>query len=115
MTEIFATVEAALKTLSPSIPYAAGVYVPASGSALPDVFLTYTLISDEPLQHGDDAETENVARVQVTIWSRTGLNSVPAVEGAMLAAGFMRSRKRQLPTSEDTRHFGLAIEFTVLN
>lgn len=108
MSDIFSEVKTALTGLS--VPMWAGVYLGASGE-LPDVFLIYSLISDYPSQHADNAEVERTHRLQVSIYSRTGLENLPDVIGAMTAAGWMTSQRRQLPYQQGTGHHCLAIDF----
>ena len=106
---IWERVKAALTSLS--VPMAANAYIPASGTDRPDTYLVYMLVTGDPLQHADDVETLRDNLVQVTIWSKNGLVNLPDVEGAMKAAGFTFVTQRELPYEEDTRYFGLAIDF----
>ncbi len=106
---IWERVKTALTSLS--VPIAANVYIPASGSDWPATYLVYLLVVGDPLQHADDDETLREYTVQVSIYSRNGLASLPDVEGAMKAAGFTYVTERELPYEEDTRYFGLAIDF----
>jgi hypothetical protein len=106
---IWARMAAALAGLG--TPAAANVYVTATGEALPALYLVYFLISSPPLQHADNAETARSYHVQVSIYSQTGLNSLPDVTGAMTAAGFTRGPEWELPYNQLTRHYGLALEF----
>lgn len=109
MTTIWERTATALAGLS--IPKAANVYLSATDVKLPDQFLVYQLISSPPEQHADNAETMRSYRMQVTIYSRNGLVSLPDVAGAMTAAGFMRSGIVELPINQQTGHFGLALDF----
>lgn len=111
MTTIFERVKTALDTLSPAIPYALGQYITSSGGELPDTFITYIEVSGVPEQHADNAETYCTYRVQVSIYARAGLVSLPNVDTAMLAAGFTKGPERQLPYDKETRHFGLAKDY----
>lgn len=106
---IWERVKAALTSLS--VPMAANVYIPATEADRPDTYLVYSLVAGDPLQHADNEEKLREQTVQVNIWSRDGLTNHPDVEGAMLAAGFAFVESRELPYDEDTRHFGLAIDF----
>jgi len=108
MTTIHERVKAALDTLSPAIPYALGQYLTSTGADLPDTFITYIEVSGVPEQHADNVETLRIYRVQVSIYARAGLVSLPDVDTAMLAAGFTRGPERQLAYDKETRHFGLA-------
>ena len=109
MSSIYEVIEDAIKTLS--VPYAASTYVSDSGDDLPDLYLVYFLVSSVPSQHADDVEKERFQRVQVSVFSRSGLNSLPNVDDAMLTVGFMKGPERELPYNNDTRHFGLAMEY----
>jgi aminoglycoside phosphotransferase (APT) family kinase protein len=111
MTTIFQITANALRTLSPAVPVALGQMLIADGSDFPDTFLVYTLVSESPNQHADNAETQRSHRVQVSTYSRSGLVSVPNVDGAMLAAGFQKSTTRELPYDSMTRHFGMATDY----
>lgn len=99
-------------------PMAANTFLTDSGEELPDVFFVYSLISDPAEQHADNVETLRFYRVQVTLYSRSGLAEVTpdqaAVTAAMLADGFLRGPARELPYNVDTRHFGLAMDFHYL-
>jgi hypothetical protein len=90
---------------------AANTLVVATGSDLPDQFMVYQLISSPPEQHADNRETMRSYRMQVSIYSRNGLVSLPDVNGAMTAAGFCRGPIIELPYNQSTRHYGLALEF----
>ena len=111
---IFERVTTALNTLSPKVPFALGIYVPATGSDLPDQFIVFTLVSSVSSQSADDAETERFERVQVTIYNRSGLINLPSVDVVMRAAGFRLSTERQMLFEETTKHFGIEKEFTIL-
>lgn len=113
MTTIFERAATALETLS--IPYALGQYLTADGADLPDTFLAYTLVTGDPAQHGDDAETQRAYRIQVSIYARDGLVALPDVDAAMLAQGFTLGPERQLPYDDGTRHFGLARDYFYLD
>jgi hypothetical protein len=108
MTTIFERVETALGTLNPAVPYALAPYK----GALPDLYITHQLVVGVPEQTADDAETERAYFVQISIFSRTGLASLPEVDTAMSAAGFLKGPERQLPQDPQTGHYGLAKEFT---
>jgi hypothetical protein len=112
MTTIFERVKTALNTISPSVPFSLAPY--KSATTLPDQFLAYQLIAGTPEQSADDAETERSYLVQVSVFSRTGLVSLPDVDTAMLAAGFNKGRERQLPQDPQTGHYGLAKEYTFI-
>ncbi len=111
MTTIFERVKTALGTLSPAIPHRAEVFFTDSGDALPDVFITYALISAPPTLSADNTERERMYRIQVTINARAGLNNLPSVPAAMIAAGFVRANERQLPFDAVSRHFRVAQDF----
>ena len=109
---IWSTVYTALVTLG--VPLAANAYVPASGADLPDLFIVYSLISSPPEQHADDIEKMRSYYVQVSIYNRLGLNSLPNVDTAMTGAGFARGAWRELPYNPGTRHYGLAKDYILL-
>ncbi len=100
----------------------AGLGIPAyanriqieSGQQLPDRFLVYQMISSSPELHADNVEKHRSDRIQVTIWDRTGLASLPDVPAAMVQAGFTRGPARELPFSDATKHYGLAWDFFYL-
>jgi hypothetical protein len=50
-------------------------------------------------------------RVQISYYNRSGLAGMPDIDGAMTSAGFERGGVRELPYNQQTRHFGLALEF----
>lgn len=109
---IFEIVEAALAGLG--IPVAQSVYLSATGAALPDQFAAYTLVAGTPAQQADDVETLREHHVQISLWSRSGLASLPDVDALMVVAGFARGPERELAYDETTRHFGLAKDFIYL-
>jgi len=96
------------------VPMAANVYISGTGNELPNLFLTYFLVSSPPEQHADDAETLRSYRMQISIYQRAGLVSLPDVDSAMVAAGFTRGPQREIPYNQLTRHFGLALEYVYL-
>jgi hypothetical protein len=106
---VFERVKTALQPLG--VPFATDQYLVESGDELPDLFLVYSLVSSPPLQHAEDKETMRTNRVQVSIYNRNGLTSLPNVDGAMTAAGFQRGPRTKVPYNPATRHFGLALEF----
>ncbi len=106
MTTIFERVEAALGTINPAVPFAMAPY--KSTGTLPDQYVTHQLIDSPPEQHADNRETARSYLVQVTIWSKSGLVSIPNVDAAMTSAGFQKSNWRQLPQDLETGHYGLA-------
>jgi hypothetical protein len=113
VTTIFERTASALAGLG--IPAVANRYLPASPEKeLPNRFIVYQLISSPPEQHADNVEKARSYRMQVTIWDRNGLISLPDIPGAMVSAGFMRGPVRELPYVESTRHFGLLYEFLYL-
>jgi hypothetical protein len=109
MTTIFERVSSALSTVSPLVPFSVAPYLSADGS-LPDVFISYQLITSNPEQHADNAETSRSSLVQINLFARAGFVSMPNVLPAMTLAGFQRSAVRQLP-KQDSGHFGLAEDY----
>jgi hypothetical protein len=112
MTTIWEITEGALDGLG--VALAANVYVTASGTALPDEFMVYSLVSSPPELHADDFEELRSYRMQVSYFNRAGLINMPDIDGAMTAAGFSRSSMRELPYSDKTRHFGVALDYIYL-
>ncbi len=106
---IFQLVEDALSTLE--IPFAADKMIMPTGEELPDLFMVYKLISSTPIAHADDGEELRNWRVQVSIYSRDGLEGLPAVAAAMVLYGFSRSNITQISLNPDTGHYGLALDF----
>ena len=108
MTTIFERVEAALGTISPAVSFALAPYK----GALPDTYIVHQLIDSSPEEHADDAEAERSYLVQISIYSKAGLASLPDVDTAMTAAGFQVGSVRQLPQDQQTFHYGLAKDYT---
>lgn len=111
MTTVFEQVEDALDTLN--VPYGMDTYL--SNGELPNQYMAYSLIDGVPSQHADDAETQRTYRVQVSIFDRNGLANLPAVDAAMLAAGFEKGPERQLPRDNESGHYGLAKDYFKLS
>jgi hypothetical protein len=111
MTTIYERTATALDTLSP-VPFGLAPY--KTTGDLPDTFLAYQLITGTPEQHADDAEQERAYTVQVSIYARGGLVSLPDVDTAMTAAGFQKGPERQLPQDQETGHYGLAKDYVYL-
>jgi hypothetical protein len=109
---IWERVQAALSILS--IPMGQSVYIPATPGAWPNLYLVYLSVDGVPAMEADDAEIERRYRVQVSIYSRTGLANLPNIDGAMIAAGFQKGPERELPYDHQTRHFGLAKDYFYL-
>lgn len=114
MTSIFKRVADALATLSPAIPFEMDTFQTANNAALPDVYITYSVISGVPQDHADNAEITRTYRVQVNICSVTGLDSLPDVNTVMTTAGFTKGPERSLPKDQDTGHFILAKDYFYL-
>ncbi len=106
---IWERVKTALTSLG--VPMAANQYVVTSGASLPDLFLVYSLVSNPPVQHADNAEVMQMYRVQVSCFSRNGLISLPDIKGAMVAAGFIRAGANEIPFDQESSHYGLALDF----
>ena len=97
-------------------PLAANTMILATGADYPDEYLVYQVISNPPELHADDVESLRSYRMQVTVYSRTGMGTIPPlVETAMLAAGFTRLEGRELPYNVQTRHFGFSTDFSYLS
>ena len=111
---IFTAVAAALASLSPAVPYAMDTYLTDDGADLPAQFIVYQLLNGSPEQHADNAETHRTFMVQISICSTSGLASLPDVDAAMLAAGFVRGAERMLPKDNNTGHFILAKDYFLM-
>lgn len=111
MTTIFERVKTALATISPAVPYAMDSLKTTPSASLPDVYLAYSLIDSTPVLHTDDSEKGRDYLIQVSIFSRAGLVSLPLVDAAMLAAGFRRGDERTLPQDAQSGHYHLAKDF----
>jgi hypothetical protein len=112
MTDIYELTATAIATLGEE--HAADAYVTDEGVAIPDLYIVYTEVTGTPRQHADDAETERFYRMQVSIFCRDGLVGLPDVERAMIAQGFNYAGDIKIPYNDETRHFGLAKDFTIL-
>lgn len=110
MTTIFERVETALGTINPAVPFALAPYE----GALPDQYVVHQLLPSPAVEHADNAETARAYSVQVTIWSKSGLVTIPDVDTAMIAAGFQKGDERQLPKDLQTGHYGLAKDYVFL-
>lgn len=111
METIWERTKDALDTLTGSIPFSEGKLQIATGEKLPDVFITYKLVDAPPEQYADDEEKMRTWKMQVSIFSRNGLISLPNVDGAMTAAGFTKGNITELPYNTETGHYGLATEY----
>lgn len=110
---IWQLIATGLATLT-GVPYAAATDRSILGDPLPDLFIVYGLVSAAPNQQADDAETERFYRMQVSIYSRAGLTSLPDTDTALYAQGFRFAREVQIPFNLETGHYGLAREYTIL-
>lgn len=108
-TSIWERIVTALSALT--LTKAANVLIVASEVDRPDEYLVYSLVSSPPVQHADDAETMRAYRVQINYYNRAGLTGMPDIDGAMTTAGFERGTARELPYNQQTRHYGLALEY----
>ena len=115
MTTIFERTATALATIAPAIPHALGQLLTPAGVALPATFIVYQEITGDPEQHADDAEIARTYRIQVSIYSKGGLVTLPDVDTAMLGQGFRKGPERQLPYNQETKHFGLAKDYFYLD
>lgn len=110
---IWTLVATALDTLT-GVPYAADADRSVLGDPLPDLYIVFFLVSAAPRLAADDAETERFYRVQISIYSRAGLTSLPDTDTAMLAQGLRFAGETNLPFSPKTGHYGLARDYTIL-
>jgi hypothetical protein len=104
MTTIFERVKNALDTLSPTVPFASAPYI--STGDLPDLYVTYQLIDSPPVDHADNVEIARSYLIQISIYNRAGLASLPNVDLAMTSAGFRKGSFRQLKKDDLTGHHG---------
>jgi hypothetical protein len=113
MSNIFELVEAALATISPSVPYALDELI-TEPDPLPDTYLVYHLITGVGQEFADNEEISRTYRVQVDILCTDGLASLPDVDTAMRSAGFTKGPERELSKDSTTSHFGLAKDYFYL-
>jgi hypothetical protein len=111
MTTVFEVTAGALTTLA--VPFGQNTYHSADGT-IPDQYLVYQEITGVGKQHADNEEINRMHRIQVTCFSRTGLASLPDVDGAMRAAGFTLGPERELPQDISTEHYILAKDYFIL-
>ena len=109
MTTIFERVNTALSSLSPAVPFAMDVY--ESNAALPDLYLTYTVYDSRTEYHADNRELARDYYVQVSFFCRAGLVSLPDVDAAMKAQGFVKYSGRQIPKNQQSGHYGFAQDY----
>jgi hypothetical protein len=105
MIDVFALTKTALDTLNPAVPFALSPY---EGATLPDRYIVYQLIEDDAEDHADNVEIARSYTMQITTWDRNGLVDLPDIDLAMLAAGFAKGKRRQLPKDQKTGHVGIA-------
>lgn len=96
------------------VPISANTLIIATGADWPDTYLVYQEVSSVSAEHADNDEKIRSRRMQVAGYCRTGLDGLPDVVAAMTAAGFFHGPDRELPYNEDTRHYGLVMEFVKL-
>lgn len=113
MTTIWERVVSALTGLG--LPLAANVWLAATAAEIPDAYISYFLVTSPPLSHADNAEMVRSYVVQVTYYSRAGLAGMPDIPAAMTAAGFTAGARRELPYNQQTRHYGLAMDFVYVD
>lgn len=95
------------------LPYAANTYLSASGDPLPDEYFVYFLVSSIPDHYADNQETFRVWTVQINYYSRSGFASLASIDQEMARVGFIKGLERELPRNNQTRHFGIALEYTL--
>ena len=113
MMNIWEATKTALTGLG--LPMAANQMMVATGADYPDAFLVYQLIASPSAQHANNLESLRRYRMQVSYFARSGLSSLPDIDGAMTAAGFTRFAGHELAYNQETRHYGLALEFYFLD
>jgi len=112
MNDPYVLTESAMATLD--IPNAADANRAALGTPLPDLFIVYKRVSSVAQEFFDDTEKERFVRMQLSIFSRSGLVGLPDTDAAMKAQGFVFSREVELPYTDSTGHFGMARDYTIL-
>ena len=110
-TTVWELVDTALTTLN--VSFAADKLLVASGSDYPVTYITYFLVSSPADEFADDEEQERSYKVQVNTFSKNGLISLPDVDGAMKAQGFIKGNVMQIPVDEETGHYGLGTEYVI--
>lgn len=110
---IWERVKSALSTLT--IPVSEGINLQATGASTPTEkpaeFITFALISSNPVQHADDEEKIRSHRVQVSYFNQTGLTGIPDISSLMTAAGFTRGPMTEIPYDPADGYFGVALEY----
>lgn len=110
---IWTRVKTALSSLT--VPVVQSQYVGATPNTLPDTFVVFFLVSGAEAQAADNTEIQRDRRVQVSIFSRAGLESLPDVDTLMTAAGFRCGPEQEIPYDATTRHYGLAKDYFYLD
>ncbi len=82
-----------------------------TGETWPDQYITFQVPSAGPEKYIDDHETARSYLVQLNLWSRSGFESFPDVETAMLAAGFYFQAERDMDYNDNTGHYGQSKDF----
>jgi len=106
---IWELIEDALEGLN--LPMAENYFITETGEELPNEYMAYFLITSLPEQHADDQEKSRNYHVQINYYNRDGLAGMPDISDAMTTAGFTCGPTRELSYNQETRHFGLALEF----
>lgn len=106
---IWERVATALTTLG--VPFADGKFTVGSGQDFPSTYLVFYLISSVPEQHADNAEVLRSYPIRVNVFCKTGLTSLPDVDGAMQAAGFIKGAMTEIPPEEEGGHYGLGTDY----
>ncbi len=112
MTTTYELVEQVLNGLG--LPFGMDEYIPDDPTGLPDTYLVYSIYLDDHIQHADNKDTLRTAYVQVLYFSRQGLATMPDIDAAFEAAGFINGRHTKLTYAPDSKHFGLALEYSYL-
>ncbi len=112
MNDPYEMTASAMATLG--IPFAADVNRATLGTPLPDLFVVFKRVSSVAQDFFDDTEKERFVRMQLSIFSRSGLVGLPDTDAAMKAQGFVFSREVELPYTDSSGHFGLARDYTIL-
>lgn len=108
---IWERIAAALSGLT--VPVCAGAWT-GTTKTIPATYVVYSLVVSVPEAHADDREALRSYQVQVSVYSRAGLVGLPDIDSAMIAAGFVPGAQRELPFDQQTRHYGIALEYEYL-
>ena len=108
----FKLVSTALTTLS-GVEFAADANRSALSEPLPDLFIVYSRITSPIANYFDNKAQLRFVTMQLSIFSRDGLDDLPDTDTAMQNQGFSVSTETDLPYNDETRHYGVSREYTI--